>query len=205
MFAETKFHPNVPDAVFRRFLRCPSRRTLDGELAENAEWARAWFAAHARPWFCVRVISVEHVQDAGVNVARCFAGGVVGDGRLCGATSIAVVAASSGPESETEATERWSAGDFDRSFFLESYGAAVVAQLVVEARRRLLEALVDHTIMPGCGPGYRGWPLSDMAAVLGVMQEPGPLPGPLSALNSGMLVPRKSQLVMYGLRPRTYP
>lgn len=167
-------HPEVPDADFRRFLRYPPGRPLEGALAENAAWARTWFAAHARPW----------IMMAPAEVAAGWIGA-----RFPGAAELVLVAASAGPEVDAEAAARWQAGEPDRYYFLECYAAAVVEALVAEARARCGAA--RHLC-----PGYPGWPITDNAALLAALGTGGALPGPLTVLPSGMLAPKKSMLAV---------
>lgn len=104
-------HLAVTDQVYRRFLLLPARRPLDGALAENAAWARNWFALHARPWLCAARREEE--------------------------SAAWVVAASAGPEVVAEAAARWQAEEPDRYFFLDRLGAAHVEAMLHEFRRRL--------------------------------------------------------------------
>ena len=42
--------PEISEACFRRFLRLPASRPMEGPLEENATFVRTWYATHARPW-----------------------------------------------------------------------------------------------------------------------------------------------------------
>lgn len=173
-------HPVVSDRDFKRFLRYPPARAFEGPLAENATWARTWFAANARPWCCA-IQADESV--------RALAGA-----RFPDAGELTVVAASAGPEAEAEAAALWAAGEPDRYFFLECLAAATVEALLGEARRRF--GAEKHLC-----PGYPGWPITDNATLLAALGEAAALPGPLAMLPSGMLTPKKSQLAVCARRP----
>ena len=168
-------HPVVSERTYRRFLRLPARRRLDGALAENATWAREWFAAHGHPW---RVI-LPLPGDLATRLAE----------RFDGSGPLVLIAASAGAEAETEAAVRWAEGEPDRYFFLESYASAVVEALLDAGRK---EAGSAHFLCPG----YPGWPIEDNHLLLEALQAAGPLPGPLTVLSSGMLKPKKSQLAV---------
>ena len=180
LWQELNRHPVVSERDYKRFLRFPPARPFEGPLAENAAWARAWFAAHARPW------SSAIRADESVHA--------LAGARFPGAGELAVVAVSAGPEAEAEAGARWTAGEPDRYFFLECLAAAAVEALLAEARH-LLGA--DKHLCPG----YPGWPIQDNATLLAALAGAGALPGPLAMLPSGMLTPKKSQLAVCAMRP----
>ncbi len=199
MLAEYNVHPSVGDPAYKRFLRMPLRRELDGPLAENAAWARSWFADHGRPWLCGAEVPVELAAD-GLRVGEVRIGNAAMAERFAGATAAAIVAVSAGPEAEAESAARWEAGEPDRYFFLDAYAGAVVEALLAEAARRLKACAGGRIVLPYYCPGYRGWPVTDTTAVLAVLESAGALPGPLATLESGMLRPKKSQLALFGLK-----
>lgn len=172
-------HPVVAERDYKRFLRFPPARAFEGPLAENAAWARAWFAANARPWSAAIL-----ADDSTRSLAAA---------RFPDADNFAIVAAGAGPEAEAEAAARWAAGEPDRYFFLECYAAAVVEALLADARRRLN---ADKHLCPG----YPGWPISDNHVLLAALRAADALPGPLDVLESGMITPKKSQLAVCALR-----
>jgi hypothetical protein len=172
-------HPVVSDRDFKRFLRFPPARPFPPALAENAAWARDWFAAHAQPWFCA-IRADATVQTLAAN-------------RFPTAEALAVVACSAGPEPEAEAAARWAAEEPDRYFFMECLAAATVEALLAEARRRL--GAEKHLC-----PGYPGWPIVENANLLGALNNAGAMLGPITMLSSGMLTPKKSQLAVCPLR-----
>ncbi|MGH8020970.1 MAG: hypothetical protein ACREIA_22340 [Opitutaceae bacterium] len=225
---EHNFHPVVRDADFKRFLRFPPRRILEGPLAENAAWARVWFAAHGRPWFFARAMPVTVVADSGVLVGDENFGGAALAARLADVDGAVVVAASAGPETDAEAAARWAEGEPDRYFFLECYAAAVVEALLAEAGRRIAawagsgmgilpmlgssrthgrdaratsELEPPPTVLPHHCPGFAGWPATEAPLFLSVVRGRDPLPGPLEALDTGALRPKKSKLALFGIKP----
>jgi hypothetical protein len=168
------------EATYRRFLRLPHRRELDGPLAENARRARVWFNDHARPWWCAVETEPGRWPHA---IAAVRA-----------APRAAIVAVSAGPEASAESALRWADGEPDRHYFLECYAFAVCDSLLRLAKRRLGTRVHD-------GPGYRSWPLENSGAVLAAILETAYPPGPLEALPSGMLRPKASQLALIPLPP----
>lgn len=168
-------HPVVSDRDYKRLLRFPVSRSFDGPLAENAEWARAWFAQHARPW--------QQVVLADARARKLF------QARLPGTEEIALIVVSAGPEPEAEAAARWADGEPDRYFFLECLAAAVVEAQLSAIRRRL--GATKHFC-----PGYTGWPVGENQLLLAELRKGRDLPGPLAVLPSGMLTPKKSQLAI---------
>jgi hypothetical protein len=176
---DSPLKPHVSDRDYKRFLRFPVRRVLEGPLAENARWARAWFAEHARPWTAAVRVPAE-------------VRGLVGD-RFAAETDLAIVIVSAGLEAEAEAAARWQEEEPDRYFFLESYAAAVVEALLADARNRLG---ADRHLCPG----YPGWPITDNLRLLDTLRRAGVLPDWLTALDSGMLSPKKSQLAVCAVR-----
>lgn len=179
LWIATDHHPPVEDRAYNRFLRYPANRRLEGPLAENAAWAREWFAANAHPW-CLAI----RADDAVCARAATF---------LPGETEFALIAASAGVEPETEASARWSEDEPDRYFFMDSYASAVVEALIAAARHNF--GAERHY-----SPGYRGWPVEENVQLLEALAPCRPFPGPLTVLSSGMLNPRKSQLAVCALR-----
>lgn len=177
LWRESGLRPSVDERVFKRFLRYPASRPFEPALAATARWARGWFESHAAPWSCAFLGDAE--------IGAWF-------GARCGGTAaLAVAAVSAGPLAEEEAARRWEADEPERYYFLECYAAAVVDHLLAEARRRL--GVARHQC-----PGYPGWPIEDNVRLCAKL-TPLALPGPLAALPSGMLVPKKSQLAVLTL------
>ena len=166
----------VQDAEFYRLLGYPRGRQPEGRAAELAAWAREWYAEHGRPWTHSRETQLPE---------RAF-----------------VVAVSAGPEIEEEAQRRWRDGIPDEYFFLEIYGSTVVEHLTTAAGARLC-AWADPqglAILPHWSPGYEGVDIARQAELLERLQ---PLPDRLEVLPSGMLRPKKSQISVFPVVPKT--
>ena len=192
----------VPIAEYTRLLGFPRDHVIDGRARELADWARAWYAEHGRPWVYAREaqevsLRVESVQVDGQPFASP---------RLCrtlsaaGAHSVALVAVSAGPEIEDQARRAWLDEKPDEYFFLEMLGSAVVEHLTTTSGARLC-AWADGqgmAVLPHYSPGYPEWDIADQSKLFNLM-SPDALPGPIEVLESGMLRPKKSLLAVFGL------
>lgn len=175
LWHEQNLHPAVSDRDFKRLLRFPPGRKWAEPLAENASWARTWFAEHARPWSAACRLPAPPMEEWAE--------------RFEPDTELIAVGVSAGPEAEAEAAIRWRDGEPDRYFFLECFAAAMVEALLADARKRL--GVKRHLC-----PGYPGWPITDNQPLFGALTAAGAIAGPLEVLSSGMLSPKKSQLAV---------
>jgi hypothetical protein len=120
-----------------------------------------------------------------------------------GAHDATLVAVSAGAECEAEAARRWQDGKPDEYFFLESYGSAVVENLVAIAAGRICSWADKNGlgVLPHYSPGYAGWPISDQLALWKIIADDNNHrpPGKLHVMDSGMLQPKKSLLAVFGL------
>ncbi|MDB4912658.1 MAG: Vitamin dependent methionine synthase activation region [Gemmatimonadetes bacterium] len=200
---------SVQPAEYQRLLGYPRDYVLTDRALELAEGARAWYAEHGRPWM--------YAREAG---AMSVAGNLVTiDGvpfeskRLAGALSdaladrVVLVAVSAGPELEAESLRLWNDEKPDEYFFHEIYGSAVVEHLVMVAGGALCAAADRDTlaVLPHYSPGYPEWDITDQGRLLQLIagNGHGPLPGPVAALESGMLRPKKSLIAVFGMTPHT--
>jgi hypothetical protein len=55
-FLDTPPAVDVDVAEYARLLGFPRGHTLDGRALELADWARAWYAEHGRPWVHARQV-----------------------------------------------------------------------------------------------------------------------------------------------------
>jgi hypothetical protein len=170
----------VDDATFKRYLRFPPTRPFEGTMAENATWARDWYAEHGRPW--VMAFAANDAIRALTEPDHWPA-----------EAELAVVVTSAGPEAEDHAAACWDDDEPDRYYFLECYASAVVDTLLVRERKAL--GASRHR-----SPGYPDWSIGVNVPLVATIKELVDLPGPLSTLESGMLVPKKSQIAVF---PRT--
>ena len=109
---------------------------------------------------------------------------------------------SAGKECEENARQLWDEGKPDEYFFMESFGSAVVEQLVVLANARICGWADENKMaaLPHFSPGYSGWEISEQISLWQLFNRScGPFPGELEVLDSGMLRPKKSLLAVIGL------
>jgi hypothetical protein len=207
MFSLIDTNPRVEiqEPEYQRLLGYPKNHPLEGRARELADSAQAWFAKNGRPWICVREISSLELKSGGA----CIGGIEFSSKKLreilfeAQAHSALLVAVSAGKECEEHARELWNADKPDEYFFLETYGSAVVEQLITLASRHIC-AWADENKMaalPHLSPGYSGWNIAEQIPLWTKIQKmfDGNFPGELEVLDSGMLRPKKSLLAVIGL------
>jgi len=205
--ADTAPDVQVQQPEYVRLLGYPRDRVLEGRAAELADWARAWYAEHGRPWTHARQAERVQLRDGLVEIdGVAFETRRVHDTlQQAGAETVVVVAVSAGAELEREAQRLWREERPDEYFFLEVFGSAVVEHLVTITGARLC-AWADGcrmAVLPHYSPGYPEWDISEqgrLRAVAGA-RPGGGMPGRLEVLESGALSPKKSLLAVFGVTP----
>jgi hypothetical protein len=205
---ETLPRVEVEEAEYGRLLGLPRGFVLEEPLADLARWAREWYEANGRPWVCARQVDSLESGDGTTRVESTALSSPRLAARLegAGATTAVVAAVGAGPEAEEEAGRLWREGHPDRYFFLEVYASAVVEALLRDLAGRLCAWADERGLaaLPPYSPGYRGWPLTDQHRLLDLVRGVhDPLPSPLEVLASGQLRPKKSQLTLFGLAPKS--
>jgi len=202
---ETKPPVKVQEAEYQRLLGYPKNHSLAGRARELADEAQAWFAKNGRPWICAREISSLQLNSGnasidGVEFSSKKLRETLFEARAHSALLVAVTA---GKECEEHARELWEAGKPDEYFFLETYGSAVVEQLITVASRHICQWADENEMaaLPHFSPGYSGWHLAEQSRFWGLFQKnfEGDFPSALEVLDSGMLRPKKSLLAVIGL------
>ena len=196
---------NVDPAEYKRLLGYPKLRALDGRARELADEARAWYAAHGKPWVYAREVanvsvSGNAVQIGGLQFVSKTLGNMLQKADAHGAILVAV---SAGPEIEAEAKKAWEEEKPDEYFFLEMFGSAIVEHLTTQAGARLCAWAESHgqAVLPHYSPGYPEWDISQQRQLFNLIRQ-NKTDGPLSmleVLESGMLRPKKSLLAVFGL------
>jgi hypothetical protein len=190
----------VSEAEYRRLLGYPPHATPSERACEGAARAREWYARHGRPWIYAReAASLDFAGAVEIEGAAFHAGRLRTALQQAEAHTVVLAAVSAGPEAEEESRRLWLDGKPDEYFFLEIFASAVVEHLVALAGASLC-AWADGSgvaILPHASPGYSQWDVAEQPALLKLI---GPtLPGPLGALDSGALFPKKSQLAVFGV------
>jgi hypothetical protein len=207
MFSLTETNPGVEiqESEYQRLLGYPKNHSLEGRARELADQAQAWYAKNGRPWICAREISSLELKSE----SACIDGVEFSSKKLheilfeAQAHSALLVAVSAGKECEEHARELWNDGKPDEYFFLETYGSAVVEQLVVVASGNIC-AWADENKMaalPHFSPGYSGWDIAEQLPLWKLFRKNinDPVPCELEVMDSGMLRPKKSLLAVIGL------
>jgi hypothetical protein len=202
---ETNPRVEIQESEYQRLLGYPKNHPLEGRALELANDAQAWFAKNGRPWISAREIASLEFKEKNTSI-----GGVEFSSKTlreilfeADAHNALLVAVSAGKECEEHARKLWEEGKPDEYFFLESYGSAVVEQLIVVASAQIC-AWADENKMaalPHFSPGYSGWDFAEQVPLWNLFQKyfDAQFPGELEVLDSGMLRPKKSLLAVIGL------
>jgi hypothetical protein len=196
----------VEPEQFKRLLGIPRGRELEGQVAERAEWARAWYASHGRPYLKAR----RHpIAEIGPDTVSLRGGPVVSGAALAGhlrrwdAHEMVGIAVTAGSEIDQASEEMWRDGRPDEGYFLERFGVAVVEQLVHSATLFLCRSAEgdDATLTAHLSPGCGSWELEHQRILWDTIFPGGEL-GPIRLLDSGGLMPKCSVLAAAGLTRR---
>jgi hypothetical protein len=195
----------IDPAEYKRLLGYPPGFEWEGRARELAEWAEAWYAEHGHPWMYARqAMKLELDSEAVLVEGERFASPKLLDTmRGADADAAMLVAVGAGAEVDEATARLWREEKPDEYFFLEMYGSAVVERLVADAGSRLDAWAGQHAMaaLPHYSPGYPDWDIADQPRLLKLMN--GSLPCPVSALDSGMLTPKKTLLAVFGLTHQT--
>lgn len=203
-------HPEVVVAQeqFLRALGFPVGYSPNERVSALMQTTREWYERNGKPWLFIRQAeslawsdegaTVEGVAFKSPRLAKLLAGA-----EACGAALVAVCA---GRETEVESQRRWEAGEPEQYFFLEAFAVAVVEQLMAAVGARLCSKADGRglSVLPHFSPGYAGWPLSEQVLLVRLIQRRDWAVGlDFNVLPSGQLTPKKSQVALFGLAPRS--
>lgn len=202
----SRLQREVADGEYLRLLGYPAGHVPGDAPRLLAESMRRWYGAHGRPWWQVREAAIAPGADSlRVGGRELASTRLQSHLRRTGAVRALLVAVSAGPECEQHARQLWQEGKPDEYFFLEIFGSAVVEHLLAAAHHRIC-ALADSAglvAVPPFSPGHSGWNVAEQGGLHALTVAGAALPGPLDVLPSGMLSPKKSQLAVIALAPRT--
>ncbi len=191
-----------------RLLGYPPGRGPEGRARELADEARAWYAQHGRPWMQARQAEEFKLDEPQITLdGQSFSSPrltqMLGQAEAQGAI---LAACGAGAELEREAARRWQEQKPDEYFFLETFGSAVVERLITQLGARLCAWAEARrmAVLPHYSPGYPGWEMAEQPRLLALFRRGsgGGLPENVEGLESGMLLPRKTQLAVFGLTRR---
>ncbi len=196
---------NVQPAEYKRLLGFPREHVLSGRSRELADWARAWYARHGRPWVYARQAQSLAITDGSILIDGVYFTSKALQKTLmhADADSAIVVAVSAGAELEAESQRLWKDEKPDEYFFLEIYGSAIVEHLTTMTGARLCawSETRGMAILPHYSPGYPEWDIAQQPQLLAMINrtQQQKLPAEIEVLESGMLRPKKSLLAVFGL------
>jgi len=203
--AEMLSSVDVLDEEYARLLGYPRGFVLEGRARELADWARAWYAEHGRPWMYAREAQNLAISGNTINID----GAQFNSSRLqstlaqAEAHSAILVAVGAGPEAEEEARRRWAEEKPDEYFFLEMYASAVVERLATMAGARLCDWAEQRgmAVLPHYSPGYSEWDVAEQPRLLELLMRTRneQFPSPVEVFETGMLRPKKTMLAVFGL------
>ncbi len=205
--ADTRPEVHVEQAEYQRLLGYPRDRKIEGRARELSDWARAWYAGNGRPWVYARGEENLHLDGRAIRIgdAAFQSERLRATLEQAEAYGVVLVAVSAGVELEQEAQKLWQEEKPDEYFFLEIFGSAVVEHLTTMTGARLCAWGEDEkvAVLPHYSPGYPEWDIAEQPQLLDLIGRTGALPGKMEVLESGALVPKKSQLAVFGLTRRT--
>lgn len=186
-----------------RVLGMPRERGLDGDLAERAAGARAWYAAHGTPYVRVYRYDIAEIGTDAVTLAggrRLMGERLAEHLRRYDAHAIAAIAVSAGAEVDEASAAAWQDDRPDEGYFLERLGVAVVERLLFRTTLDFCQhsGQAGETLTPHLSPGCGRWELAQQH-VLYTMLFPEDERGPISLLESGGLAPKNSLLAVAGI------
>ncbi len=172
---EKKPPVDVSDSEYQRLLGYPKHRPLEGRARELADLAQEWFSKNGRPWICAREISPleihgQHTRIGGVEFSSRRLQEIFSE---ASAHSAVLVAVSAGKECEEHARQLWREEKPDEYFFLESFGSAVVEQLVALASGHICGWADENKMaaLPHFSPGYSGWNVAEQVPLWKLFQK----------------------------------
>ncbi len=207
--AEAFSEVEVLDEEYSRLLGYPREVVLEGRARELADWARAWYVEHGRPWMYARQAASFAISGKAI----CIDETQFTSSRLqttleqAGAHSAILVAVGAGAEAEEEARRRWADEKPDEYFFLEMYASAVVERLTTMAGARLCDWAERRgmAVLPHYSPGYSEWDIAEQPRLLELLKRTRDeqFPSPVEIFETGMLRPKKTLLAVFGLTAHT--
>src|SRR5579863_2594821 len=118
--AEMVSEVDVLEEEYSRLLGYPRGFVLEGRARELADWARAWYAEHGRPWMYARQAESFAIDEnkIGIDGAQFTGSRLKVTLEQAKAHSVILVAVGAGAEAEEEARQRWADEKPDEYFFL---------------------------------------------------------------------------------------
>lgn len=197
----------VRDAEYRRLLGYPRDHELGERALELMAWVRGWFAEHKQAWTYLREVEIRMDNSClAIDGHEFRSEQLYAHFRRAGVERAMLVAVSAGPDAEVCARSLWESGKPDEYFFLETYGAAVVEELIASVNARICAMAESRGLQAirHYSPGYGDWDVAEQNPLFDLLEAGArrAFGGPLEVLPSGMLRPKQSQLALVGLASR---
>jgi hypothetical protein len=197
---------SISQQEYHRLLSLPRNYTMEGDMLERAENARAWYAQYGQPIVASVRIDLEKINPPMVSLksGHELQSDVLAKRLQKGeAHSLMILAVSAGQEVSKEVATHWAEGRPDEGFFLDRFAVAVVEYLVFNASQIFCRSLESkhETLMQHLSPGCGEWDISDQHKLMELLTGvPGKTDlGPLKLLNSGAIDPQHSVLAVLGV------
>jgi len=190
---------------YLRLLGFPKNYTAETNMLEMVEWAENWYAENGKPW-----IEKYDIDITFNSKHELYANGVFLDSpelnkrfKEVKVDKAVMLIASAGRELEEKAASFWKKGIPEKYYFLETYGSAVVEELITSNTRKIckVSGQFEYSVLDRYSPGFYGWDISGQHALLKIMKQSDPIIPleKIAVLDSGMLWPKKSQISLIGL------
>ena len=183
-----------------RHLGIPAGEPFDSVTDALVSEAIDWYRSSGEPWSAVTMLPLQRIDADRIELEgdTCLSSERVASAfREANVHAVAIVAATAGPSVDREIQRRWKDDKPDEAMILNAVAIAEVELLRDESTARVAERLAPEgvSVLDRLGPGYDGWSLADMAALVRALGDRGPI----EVLESGGLLPQKSTVVVLGL------
>jgi hypothetical protein len=118
--------------------------------------------------------------------------------RDSGADALIVAALTIGPRVDEIIKQHVAQQDVYEAFVLKQWAATMTEQARVDLTRQLSDRSDGRSLLPYDGPGYNGWPLSSLHALLDIVYR-DEANRPIRATESGVLLPTNSMVIVFGV------
>lgn len=198
---------NVLESEYKRLLGYPHDHEVDGRSKELMDITTAWYTEHGRPWIYLRKVKSLELVDGSIFIEgqRLSSKKLFNQYEKSSVHSAVIAVVSAGIQCEEEARKFWKQGRPDEYFFMEMYGSAVAEYLISAAGQQLCSFADDRkmAVLPHYSPGYSGWDIADQISIMELITayNQHSLSERIKMMSSGMLVPKKSLVGLFGIAP----
>jgi len=197
----------VPDADWARLMRAPSLEALGDEMAPAIDSVRCWATNNIKPYCATRWAKIEQLQEGSITLdnGERLPIGESFRRRLerFNVDSAIVMGFTLGDMSDQEVTRLWDDDQFEVSYLLSAYSAALAETM----RSRYTQELMrwadarGFSLLTPEGPGYGDWSTQHLKELYEhITNDPDNVLGSqLKITAAGALTPMQSMLLVYGV------